>query len=100
LLATMPCIVPPVSAARLRLDAATSWPVMLAVLALVPLGRWLAALRRPEPRLVQLAVKHSIMFLIVLDAGLVLAWQSTAWSLVVLALWIPAQWMGRWIPST
>ncbi len=58
-----------------------------------------AAIRRPEPQLVQAAVKRSILGLVVLDA--VLATAFVGWpGLLILLLLPPAMVLGKWVYST
>jgi 4-hydroxybenzoate polyprenyltransferase len=57
------------------------------------------AIRRPEPKPVQAAVKRSILGLVVLDA--VLATAFVGWpGLLILLLLPPALWLGKWVYST
>ena len=53
----------------------------------------------PAPPHVQVAVKQAIMGLVVLDAVLSLPFAGL-WGLLILALLIPALYLGRWIYST
>lgn len=62
----------------------------------VPAAR---AIRRPEPKLVQAAVKRSIFGLVALDAVLAVAF--VGWpGLLILLLLLPATWLGKWVYST
>jgi 4-hydroxybenzoate polyprenyltransferase len=57
------------------------------------------AIRQPEPKLVQAAVKRSILGLVVLDA--ILAAVFVGWpGLAILLLLIPALVLGKWVYST
>ncbi len=57
------------------------------------------AVRRPEPKVVQAAVKRSILGLVALDA--VLATAFVGWpGLLILLLLPPALWLGKWVYST
>jgi len=49
---------------------------------------------------VQLAVKHCLMSIIVLDAAVVFVVASGHEALIVLSLLIPALLLGRWVYST
>jgi 4-hydroxybenzoate polyprenyltransferase len=62
--------------------------------------RMVRAILRPEPALVQSAVKTSILSIILLDAIVVLAVRGLVPALVVLLLLIPAILLGRRIYST
>jgi 4-hydroxybenzoate polyprenyltransferase len=72
---------------------------MLAFLALLVGIPVLAAIRAPEPALVQVAVKRAIMGLVVLDATLAVVYAGAA-GLLILLLLVPALYLGRWIYST
>jgi 4-hydroxybenzoate polyprenyltransferase len=87
--------------ARARVVAQpATWLLLWGLLALVVAGRALAAVIDPSPVQVQRAVKQCILSLIVLDAIVALATAGPVWGLVVLALIVPATWLGRWIYST
>jgi 4-hydroxybenzoate polyprenyltransferase len=57
------------------------------------------AIKRPEPRFVQAAVKRSVLGLIFLDAILASSLAGVAGLLIAL-LFLPARFLGRWIYST
>jgi 4-hydroxybenzoate polyprenyltransferase len=76
------------------------WLVLLALISLTPLRRCGAAVLGPSPQRVQTAVKMSILTLIVLDAGVVLAVAGPYFAVGVLALLAPAFLLGRWVYST
>jgi 4-hydroxybenzoate polyprenyltransferase len=59
----------------------------------------LKAIRQPTPRLVQLAIKRSVLALIVLDACLAVAPLGVPGLCIVLLI-VPALWLGRWVYST
>jgi 4-hydroxybenzoate polyprenyltransferase len=71
---------------------------------LVAAGFWVGtpvvrAISRPEPKLVQAAVKRCIFGLVALDA--VLATAFVGWpGLLILLLLLPAVYLGRWVYST
>jgi hypothetical protein len=54
----------------------------------------------PRPEKVQVAVKHSILSLIWLDAATALAVAGPAYGIAIAALLIPALLLGRWVYST
>ncbi|QEL13846.1 UbiA family prenyltransferase [Limnoglobus roseus] len=58
-----------------------------------------AAIQQPGPKEVQAAVKRSILGLVALDAVLATAFVG-AWGLLILLLYLPARWLGRWVYST
>ena len=53
-----------------------------------------------EPAITQRAVKTGVLSLVWLDLGLVAAVRGPSASLVILALWIPAFVIGKWLYST
>jgi 4-hydroxybenzoate polyprenyltransferase len=86
---------------------ATDRPVIplegLLVLALVAMAVNLAAaraIRQPIPRLIQQAVKTSILSLVWLNVGLVAAVRGPGPAALVAVLWVPAYILGRWLYST
>lgn len=76
------------------------WPLLLVLVTLTPLRRCGAAVLNPSPQRVQIAVKLSIMTLIVLDASVVMAVVDWKYALGVLALIAPAFLLGKWVYST
>lgn len=62
--------------------------------------RLLRAILSPTPRHVQLAVKSSILAIVVLDAICCLGVCGPTPALLMLLLLAPALWLGRWIYST
>lgn len=74
--------------------------VLLGLLSIAVFRRVWAAIQTPEPRFVQTAVKQAIMTLIVYDAAICLMYTNVWYSLGVLALVVPAVFLGRWIYST
>jgi 4-hydroxybenzoate polyprenyltransferase len=76
------------------------WDLMWAALIALIAWRCVRAIARPTPANVQSAVRHCILSLIVLDAAIVVAVREVPWALAILALLIPAMFLGRWIYST
>jgi hypothetical protein len=75
------------------------------VLLLIGLGvaiasRGVRAIRKPEPALIQRAVKFGILSLVWLHVGLVLTARGPIFAVAVAAFWLPAAFSGRWIYST
>ena len=71
------------------------------ILVYVVIGwRCLRAVLDPIPAHVQMAVKHAIMSLIVIDAALCWSVRGMGWAVVILLLLVPAMFLGRWIYST
>jgi 4-hydroxybenzoate polyprenyltransferase len=68
--------------------------------------RMVRATLRPEPAVIQPAVKVAILSVIMLDAALCLGWLALGgpggipWVLMILLLLLPAMFLGRWIYST
>lgn len=100
LIAVSPWLGGPYWLETLTLRPFEAWPLLVGILSLSPARRWWLAWRDPQPRRVQMAIKESILFLIVLDAALVLAWAGPPAALCILALVIPARWLGAWFAST
>ena len=83
-----------------NVESETVWIVLLGLLAFSILRRSSTAAMDPTPRQVQLAVKHAVMSIIVLDAAVALEVANWYYALAVLALLIPAVVLGMWISST
>ena len=90
----------PVSFPNYAIDIGTRWYVLWGVLGAMILWRCLAAVANPSPRRVQMAVKESILSLIILDAVACFAARGIGWSILILLLLIPTMFLGRWIYST
>ena len=73
----------------------------LVIIALVLNRRWTQAIFHPEPVYVQAGVKLGLLTLIVFDATLIY-WKTgeAAYSLIVVALLLPAMFLGKLIPMT
>jgi len=79
----------------------TVWPLMLMLLAFTIVRRAIVAVRKPEPRYVQFAVKHAILSLIVINAAVVLAVSPNSYAAIgTLALLAPTLILGNWVYST
>lgn len=76
------------------------WPACLALISFSLVRRCMIAIHNPEPRLVQQAVKHAILSLVVFDAAIVLAFVGPGYAMLVVALLVPTLTLGRWIYST
>lgn len=76
------------------------WIFLMAALAFTILRRCGAAISDPTPWKVQMAVKHSILSIIVLDAAVTLEVCHWYHALGVLSLLIPSLVLGKWINST
>ena len=93
--------------AAIRAAGGPSRPILpaegLVVLSLVALIVGLAdvrALRSPEPRTIQAAVKTGVLALVWLDVGLVASVRGPGPALAVAVLWLPAFLLGRWLYTT
>jgi 4-hydroxybenzoate polyprenyltransferase len=75
------------------------WWMLLGMLAIPILRRCSMAISDPEPRQVQLAVRHALWSLIMLDAALVLLLHQFH-ALGIVALLIPTAILGKWVAST
>ncbi len=75
------------------------WWLLLGMLTVTIVRRCLVAIARPEPLQVQLAVRHALWSLIMLDAAVVLLVRGV-YSLGIVALLIPTMILGRWVAST
>ena len=76
------------------------WLALMAVLALTILRRCARAMAVPSPSNVQMAVKHAILSIILLDAAVTLRVGPWYYGLGILTLLVPALVLGRWIEST
>jgi len=80
--------------------ADSAWATFLIILAALIGYRAAMGIFRPEPAVVQRAVKQAILSLVVLDAAVCFAFRGMGWSLAILALLLPTMFLGRWIYST
>jgi len=76
------------------------WVLLLAALAFTILRRCGSAISDPTPWKVQMAVKHSILSIIVLDAAVTLEVCHWYHAMGILVLLIPALVLGKWMYST
>jgi 4-hydroxybenzoate polyprenyltransferase len=76
------------------------WYWFWLIIALLIVWRCVRAVAAPSPANVQAAVKHAILSLIVLDAAVCYASENREWAFAILALLVPAMFLGRWIDST
>jgi 4-hydroxybenzoate polyprenyltransferase len=74
--------------------------LLLALMIATVLRRAFVAAADPTPRNVQMAVKHSILSLIWLDAVTIAAVAPLEYSIGVALLLVPAYLLGRWVYST
>ena len=76
------------------------WYLMMVILAALIGWRCIRAIADPRPALVQMAVGHAILSVVVLDAVACYAMRGPFWAVVVLVLVLPAMAFGRWIRTT
>ena len=98
LLATLPGFHP--AARDWRLDPQMVWPTLVFLLGFSIVRRCLVALSDPGPQRVQLAVRHCLLSLIMLDASVVLLTCDWVWAAGVISLLIPTLLLGRWVYAT
>ncbi len=78
----------------------STWFLLLGLLAFTIVRRCCMAIAEPTPHRVQMAVKHAIWSLIVLDAAVALLVSTPGWALAIVALLVPTVLLGQWIEST
>ncbi len=66
------------------------YPLLIALIGLTVMNRGFAGVMHPVSRKVQLAVRHAILTLVLIDAAVVLMWVGTWWGCAVAALLLPA----------
>ncbi|QDU28407.1 prenyltransferase [Anatilimnocola aggregata] len=74
--------------------------VLLGLLTVTILRRTISAAFDGSPKLVQGAVKHAILSIIMLDAALCLASGPPPYAIIVVSLLAPAMLLGKWVYST
>jgi 4-hydroxybenzoate polyprenyltransferase len=72
------------------LDKSTYYPVLIALIGMTVLNRALAGVLHPVSRKVQLAVKHALLSLILIDASVVLMWAGPFYAIATVFLLLPA----------
>jgi uncharacterized membrane protein len=72
------------------LNPRQGYPLLVGLIGLTVVNRGLAGVWHPVPRKVQLAVKHAILTLILIDAAVVLMWAGPWYGCAVVALLLPA----------
>ncbi len=76
------------------------WTILLTALAALIGFRLIRAIAAPSPILVQAAVRHCILSLIVLDGAICFVVQGLGPASVIVLLLVPATLSGKWIAST
>jgi 4-hydroxybenzoate polyprenyltransferase len=72
------------------LNPRQGYPLLLGLIGLTVINRGVSGVLHPIPRKVQLAVKHAILTLILVDAAVVLMWAGAWYGSAVVALLLPA----------
>lgn len=72
------------------LDPWQGYPLLIGLIGLTVVNRGIAGVWHPVPRKVQLAVKHAILTLILIDAAVVLMWAGPWYGSAVVLLLLPA----------
>ena len=75
------------------------WRLLMTILAVLIGWRCLGAVIDPIPARVQMAVKHAILSVVILDASVGYVARGTGEAVMILVLLAPAMWLSRWIPS-
>lgn len=88
LLGCLPLLEP--STRQWGLDPYRGYPLLIGLIGVTVLNRGLAGFLHPVPRKVQLAIKHALLTLILLDASLALMWAGPWYGGLVVMLLIPA----------
>lgn len=73
-----------------HLSVTSYYPVLIGLIGLTVLNRGLAGVLHPVSRKVQLAVKHALLSLILIDASVVLMWAGPRLGMAVVLLLLPA----------
>ena len=77
-----------------------AWLLLWGVTGIIIARRCVLAILSPTPTMVQRAIKHCILSLIVIDATITFGFAGPGWAVVVLALLAPTMLFGRWFSST
>lgn len=72
------------------LNPRQGYPLLILLIGLTVANRGIAGVMHPVPRKVQLAVKHAILTLILIDAAVVLMWAGAWYGRAVVVLLLPA----------
>ena len=76
------------------------WHILTGVLAMLIGWRCLRAIATPIPSRVRIAVAHSILSLVMLDAVACYATRGLFWAGMILLLLVPTMLLGQWIETT
>jgi 4-hydroxybenzoate polyprenyltransferase len=72
------------------LDPQRGYPLLIALIALTVVNRAVQGIVHPVSRKIQLAVKHALLTLILIDGAIVLMWAGPWYAAVVVAMLVPA----------
>ena len=72
------------------LDPMRGYPLLIGLIGLTVVNRGIKGISHPVPRKVQLAVKHALLTLILVDASIVLMWVGPVYAVCVVILLLPA----------
>ncbi len=72
------------------LPTTSYYPMLIGLIGLTVLNRGMAGVLHPVSRKVQLAVKHALLSLILIDASVVLMWAGPGYGVAVVLLLVPA----------
>jgi 4-hydroxybenzoate polyprenyltransferase len=86
--------------APLLIEEPTRWYLLIGILGAYTGMRCFYAVSAPEPDVVQSAVKHCILSLVILDAAICYVACDIRGAMIVIAFLIPTMLLGRWIYST
>ena len=79
----------------------SQWPIVWAIFGLIVANRCLRAVFDPRPATVQVAVKMSILAIVVIDAMACFgALGQPFWPMIIVSLLLPTLLLGRWVYST
>lgn len=84
----------------MAINAPPRWLLFWTLIGMLIGWRCVVAIRDPMPETVQSAVKNSLMSLIIIDAGAVVAVQTPLHAMMILALIVPMMLLGRRLYST
>jgi 4-hydroxybenzoate polyprenyltransferase len=85
---------------RYAVGMGTSWYILWVLLAISVGYRCVWAISHPVPIRVQIAIKHALVSLIVLDAVIAFAAHGLPAAMIIIVLLAPMTFLGRWIYST
>lgn len=100
IIAALPWLSGPEEGARWQVDPWFAYPVLIGLVGLTVINRGAQALNHPVPRKVQLAVKHAILTLVLLDAAIAALSAGPWFGGSIALLLLPAMLVGARFRST